>query len=136
MVGLSGLAAASTGDDIAAIEAAKQQRFSMHDSGGGWGETAKFNPVLAQYSKETGLSVSPFSLDGKGDDFFPNVMLATPEMMVEFFGHGLLVATPTTFLVNLNTMSTYPLLQGDVDRQGLASRIDDVLRTALDKGEK
>ncbi|MBK5145538.1 type-F conjugative transfer system pilin assembly thiol-disulfide isomerase TrbB [Budviciaceae bacterium BWR-B9] len=96
----------------------------------------QFDPILAQYSKEMGLSVSPFSLDGKGDESFPNVMLATPEVMVEFFSQGLPIATPTTYLVNVNSMATFPLLQGAVGLQELSSRIDEVFRFALSKGEK
>lgn len=172
LVGTSGQATGSTWEDIAAIEAAKQQRHSTNDiasrSAPAFNATPvahwytlrdgqrvnlanwtlvlflqstcsycqQFNPVLAQYSKDTGLRVSPFSLDGKGDASFPDVMQATPEVMVEFFGNGLPIATPTTFLVNVNTMATFPLLQGAVDRQGLVSRIDDVLRIALSKGER
>lgn len=96
----------------------------------------QFDPVLAQYAKETGINVSVFSMDGQGDETFPQVMKATPEVMVEFFGNGLPIATPTTYLVNVNTMATFPLLQGAVERHALASRIDEVLRIALNKGEK
>lgn len=164
LVGTSGQATGSTWDDIAAIEAKKAARYTVPETVkttpvahwytlrdgqrvnlANWtlvlflqsacSYCKQFDPVLAQYSKDTGLSISPFSLDGKGDASFPNVMQATPEVMVEFFGNGLPIATPTTFLVNVNTMSTFPLLQGAVDRQGLASRIDDVLRIALSKGE-
>ena len=93
----------------------------------------KFDPLLNAFSHQTGLSVFPFSMDGKGDETYPDVLPATPDVMVDFFKGGLPVATPTTFLTNVNTMETYPLLQGAVDTPALRARIDEVFRLALDR---
>ena len=75
----------------------------------------------------------PVSLDGKGDTEFPDVLPATPDVMVEYFQSGLPVATPTTFLTNVNTMETWPLLQGAAEAGEFRSRLDAVLRMALDR---
>ncbi|MCK3185093.1 hypothetical protein MZH18_22690, partial [Escherichia coli] len=38
------------------------------------------------------------------------------------------VATPTTFLVNVNTLEALPLLQGATDAAGFMARVDTVLQ--------
>jgi len=91
----------------------------------------RFDPMLKAFSEESGLSVTAFSLDAKGDDAFPDALQATPEVMVQFFMPGMPVATPTTFLVNVHTLATYPLLQGAVDKPALASRLDEVFQVAM-----
>lgn len=93
----------------------------------------QFAPVLKVFSQQTGLDVLPVSLDGKGDAEFPDVLPATPDVMVEYFQSGLPVATPTTFLTNVNTMETWPLLQGAAEAGEFRSRINEVLRMALDR---
>jgi len=91
----------------------------------------QFDPVLAQLSQQSGLPVFTYTLDGKGDGAFPKALPASPEVMSEFFGNGLPIATPTTFLVNVNTMATYPLLQGAVASDALLIRPLDVLTRIL-----
>lgn len=86
----------------------------------------QFDPVLAQFSQQSGLPVFTYTLDGKGDGAFPKALPASPEVMSEFFGNGLPIATPTTFLVNVHTMATYPLLQGAVASDALLARLDEV----------
>ncbi|HAV1569281.1 TPA: type-F conjugative transfer system pilin assembly thiol-disulfide isomerase TrbB [Enterobacter hormaechei subsp. steigerwaltii] len=93
----------------------------------------QFAPVLKSLSQQTGLSVFPVSLDGKGDGQFPDVLPATPDVMVEYFQSGLPVATPTTFLTNVNTMETWPLLQGAAEADEFRNRLNEVLRMALDR---
>lgn len=93
----------------------------------------QFAPVLKAFSQQTGLDVFPISLDGKGDAEFPDVLPATPDVMVEYFQSGLPVATPTTFLTNVNSMETWPLLQGAAGAGEFRSRLNEVLRMALDR---
>ncbi|EDQ6089744.1 TPA: type-F conjugative transfer system pilin assembly thiol-disulfide isomerase TrbB [Salmonella enterica] len=93
----------------------------------------QFAPVLKAFSQQTGLDVFPISLDGKGDAEFPDVLPATPDVMVEYFQSGLPVATPTTFLTNVNTMETWPQLQGAAGAGEFRARLDEVLRMALDR---
>ncbi|MCK7310568.1 type-F conjugative transfer system pilin assembly thiol-disulfide isomerase TrbB [Enterobacter quasiroggenkampii] len=93
----------------------------------------RFDPVLKAFSARSGLPVFAFSMDGKGDLTFPNVLPATPDVLVEYFQVGLPLATPTTFLTNVHTMETYPLLQQYADEMTFATRLDEVLRIALDK---
>lgn len=93
----------------------------------------QFAPVLKSLSQQTGLSVFPVSLDGRGDAEFPDVLPATPDVMVEYFQSGVPVATPTTFLTNVNTMETWPLLQGAAGAGEFRTRLDEVFRMALDR---
>ncbi|HAT7590252.1 TPA: type-F conjugative transfer system pilin assembly thiol-disulfide isomerase TrbB, partial [Citrobacter freundii] len=58
---------------------------------------------------------------------FPDALPAPPEVMKTFFPN-LPVATPTTFLVNVNTLEALPLLQGATDEQGFMARMDTVLQ--------
>lgn len=91
----------------------------------------RFDPVLKQVSEKTGVAVFPYSLNGEADATFPNAVPAPPAVVAAFFAQGLPVATPTTFLVNVNTMDTFPLLQGDATEQQLSDRLDTVLTEAL-----
>ncbi|EDC5554562.1 conjugal transfer mating pair stabilization protein TraG [Salmonella enterica] len=59
----------------------------------------QFAPVLKAFSQQTGLDVFPVSLDGKGDAEFPDVLPATPDVMVEYFQSGLLGMTMALFPV-------------------------------------
>jgi len=90
----------------------------------------RFDPMLSAFSQESGLSVMAFSLDAQGDAAFPDAFQATPEVMVQFFTAGMPVATPTTFLVNVQTLATYPLLQGAAEKPALISRLDEVFQIA------
>ncbi len=86
----------------------------------------QFDPVLRGVSESTGLKVFPYTLDGQGDDSYPNALPAPPEVVVSFF-QELPVATPTAFLVNVHTMQTYPLFQGVMTPDQLMARLDEVL---------
>lgn len=96
----------------------------------------KFDPVLKAFSERSGLPVFPFSMDGKGDITFNHVLPATPDVIMEYFQTGIPLATPTTFLTNVHTMETYPLLQQFADEITLASRLDEVFRVALDRSRQ
>lgn len=87
----------------------------------------KFDPVLKQLSAQHGFSVFTYTIDGQGDDAFPDALPVPPDVMQTFFPN-IPVATPTTFLVNVNTLAAYPLLQGATDAQGFMARIDTVLQ--------
>ncbi|HHQ2585723.1 TPA: type-F conjugative transfer system pilin assembly thiol-disulfide isomerase TrbB [Providencia rettgeri] len=90
----------------------------------------QFDPQLALLSAQTGLSVFPYTLDGKGDMAFPNAIPAPPEVVQSFFGAGLQVITPSVFLVDVNTLRTYPLLQGLTDMQDVMNRVNSNLMLA------
>jgi type-F conjugative transfer system pilin assembly thiol-disulfide isomerase TrbB len=154
-------AQASTWDEIAALDAAKQAPaaaapqsapshtpFILSDGRRVRAEDWKvvlfmqstcsychqFDPLLKAISEQTGIGVFPYTLDGRGDAAFPSALTAGPDVMVEFFSSGLPIATPTTFLVNVHTMTTYPLFQGAVDQAGFMSRLDEVFQIALNQG--
>ncbi len=83
----------------------------------------QFDPVLKTLSTQHGFSVFPYTLDGQGDQAFPEALPAPPEVMKTFFPN-IPVATPTTFLVNVNTLDAFPILQGTTDAQGFMARLD------------
>lgn len=97
--------------------------------------SAKFDPKLKDLSEKTGLGVFAYTLDGGGDKSFPHPMIPTKvdsrealagEIMT-FFGNGLPIATPTSFLVNVNTNKAYPLYQGDTDEGEIMSRVASII---------
>ena len=90
----------------------------------------QFDPVLKRLSSQYGFTVFPYSIDGQGDDAFPGALPAPPDVMMTFFPN-IPVATPTTFLVNVNTMEALPVLQGATDATGFMARIDTVLQTYI-----
>ena len=87
----------------------------------------QFDPVLKQLARQYGFSVFPYTLDGQGDAAFPEALPAPPDVMQTFFPN-IPVATPTTFLVNVNTLEALPLLQGATDAAGFMARMDTVLQ--------
>lgn len=91
-----------------------------------------FDPVLKVIAMDTGFSVFPYTLDGRGDASWPQAIPAPPMVITEFFAQGLPIATPTLFLVNVNNMKTYPLQQGESKREAFMTRLDEVLRFAQD----
>lgn len=91
----------------------------------------QFDPVLKQLAGQYGFSVFPYTIDGQGDEAFPEALPVPPEVMQTFFPN-IPVATPTTFLVNVNTLSAYPILQGATDAQGFMARVDTVFQMMED----
>lgn len=87
----------------------------------------QFDPVLKQLAQQYGFSVFPYTLDGQGDTAFPEALPVPPDVMQTFFPN-IPVATPTTFLVNVNTLEALPLLQGATDAAGFMARMDTVLQ--------
>lgn len=87
----------------------------------------QFDPVLKSLSERVGFGVMAYTLDGQGDAAYPEALPVPPEVMKTFFPN-LPVATPTTFLVNVNTLEALPLLQGATDEQGFMARVDTVLQ--------
>lgn len=90
----------------------------------------QFDPQFALLSAQMGFKVFPYTLDGQGDMAFPNAIPTTPEVVQTFFGGGLQVLTPSVFLVEVNALKTYPLLQDLTDMQDVVNRIHSNLMIA------
>ncbi|PKE27597.1 conjugal transfer protein TrbB [Rahnella sp. AA] len=108
--------------------------------------SAKFDPKLKQWSDEVGLKVYPYTLDGYGDTAFPVALIPRKRganeplagEIMTFFGNGLPIATPTTFLVNVaalrpdDTIAAYPLYQGDTDMATFSQRVALMIEADID----
>ncbi|MDK1050697.1 type-F conjugative transfer system pilin assembly thiol-disulfide isomerase TrbB [Cronobacter sakazakii] len=102
--------------------------------------SAKFDPVLKSWADQHHIRVYPYTLDGGGDTSFPTPLVprktdpAAPiaDEIVTFFGNGLPIATPTAFLVNVNTLRAYPLTQGVMEIPTLESRYASLILADLD----
>ena len=102
--------------------------------------SAKFDPLLKGWADEHAIKVYPYTLDGGGDISFPTPMiprksdLKSPiaDEIVTFFGNGLPIATPTAFMVNVNTLKAYPLTQGVMEIPTLESRMASLIQADLD----
>lgn len=102
--------------------------------------SAKFDPKLKGWADDNGMKVYPYTLDGYGDASFPNPLIprkAGPNEplageILTFFGNGLPIATPTTFLVNVHTNAAYPLYQGDTDAATLGGRVWQMIGADMD----
>lgn len=90
----------------------------------------KFDPLIKAMSQRHGFPLFVYTFDGQGDVTFPEAIPAPPDVMRTFFP-GLPVASPTTFLVNVHTLATYPLIQGAADEAAFMARLDTVLQDAL-----
>lgn len=97
------------------------------------GYCQKFDPLLKAMSEQHGFPLFVYTFDGQGDQTFPEAIPAPPDVMRTFFP-GLPVASPTTFLVNVHTLATYPLIQGAADEAGFMARLDTVLQDATMRG--
>lgn len=87
----------------------------------------QFDPQLLQLSTQTGFKVFPYTLDEKGDVSFPQAIPAPRAVLDQFFGPGNNGVTPTTWLVNVNTLQSWPLAQGITDMNSLLQRINQAL---------
>lgn len=102
--------------------------------------SAKFDPLLKSWADEAGIRVYPYSLDGYGDAAFPVALIprkAGPNEpiageILTFFGNGLPIATPTTFMVNVNTNVAYPLFQGETDMGTMSQRLAQMIEADID----
>lgn len=91
----------------------------------------QFDPLLKNVSEQTGLSVFAYTIDGQGDPAYPEALPALAEVMQTFFPAPMPIATPTTFLVNVNTLDAWPIMQGASDERGFLNRLDTVFQEAL-----
>lgn len=73
----------------------------------------QFDPVLKQLAQQYGFSVFPTPWMVRGYRLSGGIAVP-PDVMQTFFPN-IPVATPTTFLVNVNTLEALPLLQGATD---------------------
>ncbi|EKK8477463.1 F-type conjugal transfer protein TrbB [Salmonella enterica] len=102
--------------------------------------SAKFAPQIKGWADQHDIKVYPYTLDGGGDPSYPTPMIprktdpASPiaDEIVTFFGNGLPIATPTAFMVNVNTLRAYPLTQGVMDIPVLESRMASLIQADLD----
>ena len=102
--------------------------------------SAKFDPLLKGWADEHAIKVYPYTLDGGGDVSFPTPMVPRnsdrrspiADEIVTFFGNGLPIATPTVFMVNVNTLKAYPLTQGVMDIPALESRMASLIQADMD----
>lgn len=102
--------------------------------------SAKFDPLLKGWADEHAIKVYPYTLDGGGDVSFPTPMVPRnsdrrspiADEIVTFFGNGLPIATPTVFVVNVNTLKAYPLTQGVMDIPVLESRMASLIQADMD----
>jgi type-F conjugative transfer system pilin assembly thiol-disulfide isomerase TrbB len=103
--------------------------------------SAKFDPTLKGWADQHGIRVYPYTLDGGGDVSFPVPLIprkinpASPlaDEIMTFFGNGLPIATPTAFVVNVNTLKAYPLTQGVMEVPALESRYASLIQADIDQ---
>lgn len=91
----------------------------------------QFDPLLKQLGANIGLSVFPYTIDGQGDEAYPDALPAPAEVMQTFFPAPMPIATPTTFLVNVNTLDAWPIMQGASDERGFLNRLDTLFQETL-----
>lgn len=102
--------------------------------------SAKFDPLLKGWADQHNIRVYPYTLDGGGDSAFPVPMIPRKtdpnapiaDEIVTFFGNGLPIATPTAFMVNVNTLKAYPLTQGVMEIPALESRMVSLIQADMD----
>lgn len=102
--------------------------------------SAKFDPLLKGWAEQHNIRVYPYTLDGGGDVSYPYPLVPRKidpdapiaDEIVTFFGNGLPIATPTAFVVNVNTLKAYPLTQGVMEIPTLESRWASLIQADMD----
>lgn len=105
--------------------------------------SAKFDPLLKTWADQHGIKVWAYTLDGGGDPSFPVPLIPRKsdprstvpiaDEIMTFFGNGLPIATPTAFMVNVNTLKAYPLTQGLMEIPALEGRYASLIQADLDQ---
>ncbi|BBQ86590.1 MULTISPECIES: F-type conjugal transfer protein TrbB [unclassified Klebsiella] len=105
--------------------------------------SAKFDPQLKAWADQHGIKVWAYTLDGGGDPSFPvpliprrsdpNSAIPIADEIMTFFGNGLPIATPTAFMVNVNTLKAYPLTQGVMEIPALEGRYATLIQADMDQ---
>lgn len=93
----------------------------------------QFAPVLREVSQTLQMPVFVYSFDGQDSSGLGPVAPALPEVVQTFFPE-LPIATPTTFLINVDNMVTVPVYQGSTDAETFRSRLGMSLQAAYDSG--
>lgn len=89
----------------------------------------RFDPVIADYSRQSGFHIVAFSTDGGVLPDFQNPLPATPTVLNKFFpDHNIIV--PAVFLVEKNTMQIIPISEGEIPENDLAARVESALSPA------
>ena len=99
----------------------------------------QFDPVLKQLAQQYGFSVFSYGVEpvDRGESCVGAEALPVPPDVMQTFFPNIPVATPTTFLVNVNTLEALPLLQGATDAASFMARMDTVLQMyGEEKGAK
>lgn len=84
----------------------------------------QFDPTLKQISESLNMPVFVYSFDGMGDASFPVAYPVNDDVLRTFFAE-IPRATPTSFLVNVDTLVTVPLSQGAVSANSFLQRLDE-----------
>lgn len=84
----------------------------------------QFDPTLKQIAESLRIPVFVYSFDGKGDASFPEVFPVNEEILRVFFAE-VPQRTPTSFLVNVDTLVTLPLSQGAISANSFLQRLDE-----------
>ena len=86
----------------------------------------RFDPVIADFSRQSGFHIDAFSTDGGSLPDFQNPLPATPTVLNKFFpDHNIIV--PAVFLVQKNTMQIIPISEGEIPENDLAARVESAL---------
>lgn len=79
----------------------------------------KFAPTLHAFARETGLTVYPFSVDGRGLPQYPHPLTATQDIVQTFYHSTTNITYPAVFLVNLHNRKHVTLSLGNVPLSAL-----------------
>lgn len=86
----------------------------------------RFDPVIADFARQSGFHIDAFSTDGGSLPDFQNPLPATPTVLDKFFpDHNIIV--PAVFLVQKNTMQIIPISEGEISENDLAARLESAL---------
>lgn len=83
----------------------------------------KFDPIIKKVTEKIKMNTFVFSFDGLSDGVFEQVIPVNNQVVSTFF-RDIPVATPTTFLVNVNDLITAPISQGNITENDLINQLN------------
>lgn len=94
----------------------------------GCGVCKRFDPIFKDYVNKVGIKTIAYTLDGKGDENFPDAAIAPQNVVQEFFlNSGIAMGTPTIFMVNIYSLKAYPITNGEDEISNIHRRIVEMM---------
>ena len=93
----------------------------------------KFTPILRYYSANFKIKIAPITVDGVNLSEFPESLRASKKELTWFYqDNKMQITVPALFILNTQTLVSYPIAYGELTYFDLVNRINDLKRKIID----